>query len=156
MKNSICSRLFQLIIFATVLVIAKPSIAMLGEPEASVSTDRRALMATQGPVINHHSYQVQEIVSDTTRVREYISLSGIVFAISWNGMAVPDLNALLGSYADDYRTALQEAPREFGRRSRQIKTDRVVVEQWGHMRNLQGRAYAPALIPQGVSIDEIK
>jgi len=37
-----------------------------------------------------------------------------------------------------------------------VRTDRVVVEKWGNMRNLQGRAYAPALIPPGVSIDEIK
>ena len=34
--------------------------------------------------------------------------------------------------------------------------DRVVVEKWGHMRNLQGRAYAPALLPPGVSSDEIR
>ncbi len=156
MKNSLCSRLLQLLFFATVLLMAKPSMAVLGEPAASVSSDRKALMATQGPVIGHHDYEVQEIVSDTMRVREYISSSGIVFAIAWNGMTVPDLKTLLGSYADDYQAALRMAPRKFGRQSRKIKTDRVVVEQWGHMRNLQGRAYAPALIPQGVSIDEIK
>jgi len=37
-----------------------------------------------------------------------------------------------------------------------VRTDRVVVEKWGHVRNLQGRAYPPALIPLGVSVDEIK
>jgi hypothetical protein len=46
--------------------------------------------------------------------------------------------------------------RQPGRRHVTVKTDGVVVEKWGHMRNLQGRAYAPALIPQGVSVDEIK
>jgi len=43
-----------------------------------------------------------------------------------------------------------------GRRHVQVKTDGVVVEKWGHMRNMQGRAYAPALIPKGVNVDEIK
>jgi hypothetical protein len=37
-----------------------------------------------------------------------------------------------------------------------LKANNVVVEKWGHMRNLQGRAYAPALMPQGVSVDEIR
>ncbi len=156
MKNSICRLLYLLVFSATMLVVAKPSMAVLGESGASVSSDRRALMATRGSTIVHHGYEVQEIVSDAVTVREYISLSGIVFAIAWNGMTVPDLNTLLGTYADEYRTELQKAPRKPGRRSRQIKTERVVVEHWGHMRNLQGRAYIPALIPQGVRIDEIK
>ena len=48
------------------------------------------------------------------------------------------------------------SPREPGRRNQKVETNRIVVEKWGHMRNLQGRAYVPALIPAGVSIDEIK
>ncbi len=138
------------------LIVAKPSMAVLGESGDSVSSDRRAFVATKGSVIIQHGFKVEEIVSETMTVREYISSSGTVFAVAWNGLTVPDLNTLLGTYAGEYRTALQKSPRKPGRRSRQIKTGRVVVEQWGHMRNLQGRAYAPALIPQGVSIDEIK
>ena len=37
----------------------------------------------------------------------------------------------------------------------QVKTDRVVVAKWGHMRKLQGRALVPALILPGVNLDEI-
>ncbi len=146
----------QIVFLATVVVMAEPALAVLGESADSVSSDRRSLVATGGSVKPHDGYQIQEMISDTITVREYISPYGIVFAVAWNGMTVPDLNTLLGSYANDYRTALKQAPRKPGRRSRQIKTDRVVVETWGHMRNLHGRAYAPALIPQGVSINEIK
>ncbi|HUI44659.1 MAG TPA: DUF2844 domain-containing protein [Nitrospirota bacterium] len=156
MKNGICSRFLCLFFLATVLVTAKPALAVLGESVDSISSDRRALVATRGSVTVHDGYQVQEIGSDAITIREYISPSGVVFAIAWNGIAVPDLTSLLGSYANDYQTALKQAPRKPGRRFRQIKTDRVVVERWGHMRNLQGRAYSPALVPQGVSIDEIK
>jgi hypothetical protein len=156
MKNSICWLLYLLVFSVTILMMARPSMAVLGESGDSVSSDRRALAAKQGSVIVHHGYNIQEIVSDTMTVREYISSSGIVFAIAWNGMTVPDLNTLLGAYADEYRIALKKAPRNPGHQSRQIKTKRIVVEHWGHMRNLQGRAYAPSLIPQGVSIDEIK
>lgn len=156
MKNGIRLLLYLLVFLATILVMARPSMAVLGESGVSVGLDRKALVAAQGSIIEHHDYTVQELVSDTMTVREYISSSGIVFAVAWNGIAVPDLNTLLGTYADEYRTALKKAPLKPGRQSRQIKTDRVVVEQWGHMRNLQGRAYAPAIIPQGVRIDEIK
>ncbi len=156
LKNNICFWFLRLAFLATVLVMAKPALAVLGESADSISSDRKVFAATRGSVIVHDGYQVQEIMSDAITVREYISPSGIVFGIAWNGMSVPNLAALLGPYANDYLKALQQSPRMHGRRSRQIKTDRVVVEQWGHMRNLQGRAYSPALIPQGVSIDEIK
>ena len=72
------------------------------------------------------------------------------------GGLVPDLTLLLGSYTGEYQAAVKQTPRKHGRRFSQVRTDRIVVEKWGHMRNLQGRAYAPELIPSGVSIDEIK
>ena len=130
--------------------------ATLGEPAESVSSDRKALSAVQRPAASGANFTVQELKSDANSVREYVSPSGIVFAIAWDGLAQPDLSALLGSYAGEYRHALQQIPRKPGHRSLRVKTNGVVVEKWGHMRNLQGRAYAPALIPPGVSVDEIK
>jgi hypothetical protein len=52
--------------------------------------------------------------------------------------------------------ALQGTPHRPGVRHSSVKGDDVVVERWGQVRNLQGRAYAPVLIPTGVNIDEIK
>ena len=130
--------------------------ATLGESADSVKSDREVLSAVPSIIMVRNGYTVQEIDSDSTIVREYVSPSGIVFAIAWNGLVHPDLTQLLGSYAGEYERALQQAPREWDRRRLLVKTNRVVVEKWGHMRNLQGRAYVPALIPPGVSVDEIK
>jgi hypothetical protein len=142
---------------AASLAFARQALATLGEPAASVARDRQAIAATRRATTTTRTrYTVQEIVSDVNTVREYIAPSGIVFAIAWNGVTQPDLTTLLGSYAEEYRQAARQAPRHQGRRSSQVKTDRVVVEKWGHMRNMQGRAYDPALIPPGVNIDEIK
>jgi hypothetical protein len=91
-----------------------------------------------------------------TVVREYVSTSGVVFGIAWNGLIHPNLTQLLGSYAGEYQEALLQTPRIKGSRHLQVKTSGVVVEKWGHMRNLQGRAYVPSLIPPGVRVDEIK
>jgi hypothetical protein len=139
-----------------VLVPARQASATLGEPLASVESDRKSLSAGPRATSARAGYTVQEVVSDANSVREYISPAGIVFAIAWNGLTHPDLAPLLGAYAGEYRQALRQTPRKPGRRSLQVKGNRVVVEKWGHMRNLQGRAYAPALIPSGVSVDEIK
>ncbi len=130
--------------------------ATLGEPADSVTSDRKALSAVPGTAAVHSGFTVQEVNSESVTVREYISPEGVVFGIAWKGLVHPDLAPLLGSFAGEYEEALKQTPRRWGRRSATIKAQRVVVEKWGHMRNLQGRAYAPALMPSGVSIDEIK
>lgn len=143
---------FLMAIFAT----ARQAGATLGEYADTVESDTMALSAVRNSTKAHNSYTIHELDSGSTVVREYVSSSGVVFAIAWNGLIHPDLDQLLGAYAGDYKRALQQTPRKHGQRRIQLKTDSVIVEKWGHMRNLQGRAYDPALIPPGVSIDEIR
>jgi hypothetical protein len=140
---------------AAPLLFAGPVQATLGEPAASVAADRRALGGLMGAKTTQKNYQIEEIKTDAATVREYVSPDGIVFAIAWNGLIHPDLTKLLGTYSGEYNQALKKVPRKPGRRSLQVKSDRVVVEKWGHMRNLQGRAYAPALLPPGVNTNEL-
>lgn len=133
------------------------ALATLGESVDSVAADQKALSGGKKSILSGNGYTIHQFETGGSCVREYVSPSGIVFGIAWNGPAYPDLKPLLGSYAADYQKALRETPRNRGRRHQSIvKTDRVVVEKWGTMRDLQGRAYAPALIPPGVTIDEIK
>lgn len=133
-----------------------PAHATLGEAADSIESDRNSLSAVRHDAIVRNAYTIQEVESDSTVVREYVSPSGIVFGIAWNGLIHPDLTHLLGSYAGEYKEALRQTTRNLGQRRLQVKTERVVVEKWGHMRNLQGRAYAPALIPTGISVSEIR
>ncbi|GAM09294.1 hypothetical protein OR1_01569 [Geobacter sp. OR-1] len=135
---------------------ARQAGAALGDSAGSIASDRKALRAVQRATTVRSGYTVQEIGSDATTVREYVSPAGVVFAVSWNGRVHPDLNALLGSYAGEYQSALKQTPRKRGLRRQKVESSQVIVEKWGHMRNLQGRAYAPALVPSGVVIDEIR
>ena len=91
-------------------------------------------------------------------MREYVASSGVVFGVAWNGLIRPDLTQLLGAYANEYHEALRRIlhSKGKGRNRLDVKTNRVVVQQWGHMRNLRGRAYVPSLIPSGVGVDEIR
>jgi len=156
MKNISC-RLFLCLAFSIAsLFMVRPGDATLGQPADSVESDRIALSAVRGGTTMQNGYTVQEINYGGTAVREYVSSSGIVFAVAWNGIRHPDLTALLGSYTDQYRKTLQQTPRQPGVRHLSVRTDGVVVEKWGHVRDLRGRAYAPHLIPPGLDIDEIR
>ncbi len=125
---------------------------------ARIRSPRIARRSRQCIALQRHrnGYTVEEIVSDAATVREYVSPSGVVFGIAWNGYVHPDLMLLLGSYWGEYSAARQKAARIPGRSRQRLATENIVVEKWGHMRNLQGRAYAPVLVPAGVRVDEIK
>lgn len=157
MKRKLCTLLYCIGLSMAAVAMAEQAQAALGESADSVASDRKALSAVQRATTVRNGYTVQEFALDGTFVREYVSPSGIVFGIAWNGLTYPDLTPLLGSYATEYQAALRQTPRRPGlRRYQMVKTDRIVVQKWGHMRNRQGRAYVPALVPPGVSIDEIK
>lgn len=132
--------------------------ATLGEPADTIARDTRKFSGVLQKSLVRPRYRVQSIASGitATTVREYVSPSGVVFAVAWNGLVHPDLQVLLGNYHQDYRKALASAVREPGRRGTKVTTERLVVQTWGHMRNLQGRAYLPELLPEGVSVDEIR
>jgi hypothetical protein len=109
---------------------------------------------------SHADYVVHERANDHGgTLREFVSTSDdVVFGVAWSGARVhPDLKALLGSYYGEFKTAAESTLRQPGQRHYGVtKTERIVVETWGHMGNLQGRAYLPALAPQGISVGEIK
>ena len=141
---------------AMVLACCPWAQAALGGSADSIGADRAALQAVQRAAVARAGFTVQEVVTDATVVREYLSPSGVVFGIAWNGYVHPDLSQLLGSYWDEFSTANRKAERNFGRRRQRLATEHLVLERWGHMRKLQGRAYLPSLVPEGVSTDDIK
>jgi len=158
-SSALKTRLFALLlglILSFIFIVNQQSEATLGGSADTVESDGKALFAVKGLTRTYNRYTVHELDSSSTAVREYVSPSGIVFGIAWKGMVHPDLAQLLGSYADEYQEALKHTSHLPGRRRLQVKAERVVVEKWGHMRNLQGRAYDPNLIPSGVSVDEIR
>ncbi len=141
------------------ILVAVPDLrATLGEPVSSIESDRRVLAATKKAApVTRDGYTVHEFQYGMTTVREYVGSSGIVFAIAWDGFTHPDLSEMLGKYADEYAQARADMPRGRGKQaSRTVESARVTVQTWGHMRSLHGRAWAPELLPEGVSTDDIK
>ena len=109
------------------------------------------------PAINSTgAFSVRETRTDANIIREFISAKGIVFGIRWEGLRHPSLEEALGSYFENYDQAAKRNPVKFGARHHEVETPEIVVKKWGHPRRLQGMAYAPKLLPQGVSANEIR
>jgi Protein of unknown function (DUF2844) len=128
--------------------------AALGEPEASVQADAAQLKGTV-QVTAHASYRVHEIqLPSGTLLREYVGSDGKVFAIAWNGPAIPNLRQTLGQYFDNYVTAAKA--NRSGHHHLQIQQSDLVVQSSGHMRAFFGRAYLPPAVPGGVSVGDLR
>jgi hypothetical protein len=91
-----------------------------------------------------------------TTIKEYATNTGQIIAYTWQGPTMPDLRALLGKYADSYRTgAAASAPDGNLHASRVARPD-VIVESGGPMRGYVGRAWLPATLPPGVTAGDFR
>jgi hypothetical protein len=136
----------------SLLLLAEPSWAVLGERVDSLAADRQRLHGEMRSSAGE-GFSVYEITAaDGTVVRQYASTSGRVFAVSWRGPFVPDLAQLLGSYFPDFQQAAHSAVRRRG--PLVARTSRLVVATGGHMRAFHGLAYIagelPPAVPEGV------
>jgi hypothetical protein len=149
---------------ATFLVLSSPAWATLGDNAASVLSDQSRLRGAIHSVDNH-TYVVHEIaLTSGGKIREYVSPSGAVFAVAWDGQFPPNLQELLGPYYQQAKQArqAQAAPSSGDPTARMrrvpvaIQTPGLVMYESGHMRSFHGLAYIPQLIPQGVQPSDIR
>ncbi len=81
-----------------------PANAVLGGDAGSVETDRlqmKAILSPRQTPSPNGTYSVNEAILPTgTRIQQYVSKAGKVFAVTWNGPFMPDLRQLMGSYFD--------------------------------------------------------
>jgi hypothetical protein len=162
MNKRCCTTSLLLFVLASgVLVGHQKAFAQLGKPESehSIVLDQQVLETKVGSVTIRPRYSIRELAASRYMVREYVSNSGVTFAIAWNGQTIPNLTYLLGSYYPEYQKALQESIKQqppLTKPFREVKTGNISVQHWGLPRNFKGRAFAPALFPEGVDINEIK
>lgn len=136
-----------------------PAHAGLGhnEQDGAIEDDRKAVSGVLGSTTSHGNYTVQEIATKGRTMREYVSSDGKVFGIAWEGINHPDLAVVLGDYYGEFGEVSKKSTRGMGRRShRTIQSANTVVIRSGHMRSFRGKAYAPSLIPEGVTADDVR
>ena len=138
------------------LAFAIPALAALGGDVSSVETDRAHMKAAVKQT-QVDGYDIHEISAPGgTVVKEYVSPAGKVFAVSWHGPFVPDMQQILGTYFQQFTTAWQARPKHYGHAPLNIQQPGLVVQSGGHMRAYWGRAFVPDMVPQGVQLNEIK
>jgi hypothetical protein len=129
--------------------------ATLGEDGATVQRDAVGLRA-QRLIAQSGAFSVHELqLPGGTRVREYLTAGQQIFAITWSGPSIPDLQQLLGTYFPRYQ---QGAARTQGRGRQPIMLHEpdLVIQTGGHPRAFSGVVYLPGLMPPGVSADQIQ
>lgn len=136
-----------------------PAKAGLGNTLTSVQSDRVS-MKGQLRARSEAGYSVEEITAASgTVVREFVSPSGVVFAVSWNGPSMPNLQQTFGSYFAQFQAAVQARRAQqahlHGHNHLEIRTPLLVVHAFGHMRQYFGVAYVPSLMPANVSLSDL-
>jgi len=135
------------------LVLGLPAFAALGGDESSIQADQAQMHASLRTTTTA-AYTVHELQAPTGHlVREYLSPSGTVFGVAWQGPSKPDLKQLLGSHFDELQ---QATPARVRRGPVVIRQPGLVFEMGGHPRAFAGRAYIPELLPAGVQADAIR
>jgi hypothetical protein len=140
---------------AALLMMALPMScsAALGENESTIAAEQAQMNATRR-VTRTDTHAVHEMQTPAGHViREYVSPTGTVFGIAWQGPSKPDLKQLLGSHFNELQPAQRTAIR---RGPAVINQPGLVLEMSGHMRAFAGRAYLPQLLPAGVQAEAIR
>ena len=139
------------------LLLPFPALASLGGDVTTVQADQAKMQGSLRTSSNN-AYTLHEIQSSTgVAVKEYVSTSGKVFAVTWQGPFHPDLRQLLGTYFDQFEQAEQaQRAQRHGHGPLLIQLPGLVVVMGGHMNSLIGRAYIPQGMPVGMHPEDIR
>jgi hypothetical protein len=162
MSNSFKSSIFQASwILLCSLPMASPSYAVLGGSPMQEATSVKLApvihSASESQRSSTASYSVmQTTLPSGTVVREYVSSSGIVFGLAWQGPQPPNLRALLGRYFPQFDSGMRASQASGVRGAAMIDQADLSVRLGGHMGSLVGQAWLPQALPTGVSSADIQ
>jgi hypothetical protein len=126
--------------------------AHLGGTQASVQADGVAWQAPAAAATSGARFTVfTHTTPEGVKVRQFVSITGLVFAVAWDGPVLPDMERLLGDLFPLYQNALQQR-----KRSVRVDTPALSLESGGMMRAFVGRAYLPGQLPAGVNAVELQ
>ncbi|TCK43945.1 uncharacterized protein DUF2844 [Paraburkholderia sp. BL8N3] len=91
-----------------------------------------------------------------TIVRQYVNSSGEVYAVTWRGPTMPDIEALLGAHFGRYRTGALSSQAYSGLHSSRVEEGDLIVESSVRLREFNGRAWLAHALPPGVAQSDIE
>ncbi|GGP26260.1 DUF2844 domain-containing protein [Silvimonas amylolytica] len=146
---------------AGVVLMAVPCFAhaVLGGAPTTTSSAQTALKASvkaaQSSTSSSTAFSVNTLQTSLgTTINEYVGTDGKVFAVSWSGPQMPDLRVLLGTYFPQLSD--NATTHHAGHTSSLVNTSDLVVQSGGKPLAYHGRAWVPAMLPSGVTTDQIQ
>ena len=135
---------------------APPLYAALGGPASTLLNSGQVVTAPGHQLAQlPQGVQSQTVVTSQNVTITEFSRGGTVFAILWEGPIIPDASQLLGNYFTEYAAAMQARNPKSRNAPVQIRSQTLVAHVQGHMRAFSGSAYAPALVPAGLSVSTL-
>jgi hypothetical protein len=128
--------------------------AALGGTADSVESDRVSMKALTRPVTLGALRKQELQLPSGTVVTEYLGSTGLVYAVTWHGPTLPNLQLILGNYSANYQAAARQPA--VRRRLVRLNSPDIVIESSGKMRAFAGRAWVPTMLPAGVTAAEIQ
>jgi hypothetical protein len=122
------------------LCAASPAFAQLGA-KLSLS-GASALSQAAGPWSS-----TTQTTENGISITQYVNTAGVVFAVSWNGPAKPDLKSLLGTY-------FKQLPPSATAQVAAASEGDLVVFSSGAMPHFRGYAYLKSQTPSGFQLNK--
>jgi len=136
------------------LTYAGVSHAALGGLPEQFTTEGTTVASNVSSAVSNYVMRDTTLATGT-HVREFVSGSGIVFAVAWDGPFLPDLRALLGKHFDTMVAESAAKPRA-GHSRMAVNRPDVVINSGGHMRAFEGTAWIPAEFPAGFTAGDVR
>ncbi|WP_283148500.1 DUF2844 domain-containing protein [Silvimonas soli] len=151
-------------LLAALLIAPCLAHAALGGAPATSPSAQKALKATSKVAASNGAADITTSTATSwtvntlqtaggTDIREYVTSTGVVFAVAWAGPQLPDLRALLGTYFPEFVDS-NKTPHA-GHTPNLVNNPDLVVQSGGKPRAYTGRAWVPSLLPADASIDQI-
>ena len=151
MRATLCTLALACLLFQG---LPQPARAALGGTADSVESDRISMKALTRPVPAAAVRKQELQLPSGTVVTEYLGSNGQVFAVTWHGPTLPNLQLILGNYFANLKAAASQPV--VRRRLVRVNRPDIVIESSGKMRAFVGRAWVPTLLPAGITAADIQ
>lgn len=143
-----------LMILCTLTMASVPAWAALGGNAASVDSDVQ-LLGGQHKMVAGAGYNLHQITAaDGSVVNEFVSPSGMVFGVSWQGHSLPKFSQLLGTHMTDFQKG--QRMNHVPRRAVTVESGDFVLTSIGHNGTFRGRAYLRSLVPATLTPEVVR
>jgi hypothetical protein len=138
--------------FALSLAASASCYAQLGATFSTAGSGDAVVHQAQGGLLNYR----ETTDANGIVVHQYVDSSGTVFAVTWRGPAMPDVQSLLGTYFQRFATGASASAGEAGLHAARVANGDLVVENQVRLREFSGRAWLVSALPAGVSTADIQ